>query len=118
MKKFTIGFTITFLTLMSCKKEKIEPLTVPTVQEEMAINEYLKVCYQGIMKSDTINLSMQIDSNQLVKGELAYLFFEKDRSKGTFEGQMFGDTLKGVYTFASEGKESKREIVFLKKEKF
>jgi hypothetical protein len=48
---------------------------------------------------------------------LTYLFFEKDKNNGTLVGQMVGDTLRANYTFMSEGKESSRDIVFLRKGK-
>ncbi|CAM4151323.1 hypothetical protein FLAN108750_12765 [Flavobacterium antarcticum] len=103
--------------LSSCKKEVNQPLVTPTVQEEMVSNESQIVCYQGIIKNDTINLSLHIEQNQAIKGELSYLFFEKDKNNGTIVGQMVGDTLRANYTFMSEGKKSEREIVFLRKGK-
>ena len=117
MKKEILVLLSIILLLFSCKKEKNEPLPAPTVQEEMVANEFQIVCYQGIKKKDTINLSLEINENQEVKGELSYLFFEKDKSKGVISGKMFGDTLKGNYIFMSEGVQSSREIVFLRKGK-
>ncbi len=115
-KEFLLLLSVAF-AFVSCKKEVNEPLPAPTVQEEMVANEFEIICYQGIIKSDTINLSLQIAKNQDVKGDLSYLFFEKDKNKGVIVGKMSGDTLKGNYTFMSEGKESFREIVFLRKGK-
>lgn len=71
-------------------------------------------CYILENLKDTILLKMIIDKNQ-VSGDLLYHYFEKDRNTGTIEGEMKGDTLFATYTFMSEGKESKREVVFLKK---
>lgn len=117
MKKLLLLALFTFFALSSCKKEENEPLVTPTVQEEMVANEFQIICYQGIIKSDTINLSLEIAENQDVKGDLSYLFFEKDKNNGVVVGKMVGDTLKGHYTFMSEGLESSREIVFLRKGK-
>jgi hypothetical protein len=117
MKKYLFISIVLGIVLSSCKKETNEPLPAPTVQEEMVANEFQIICYQGIMKKDTINLSLQIQENQEVKGELAYLFNEKDKNKGVVVGQMAGDTLRANYTFMSEGKESSREVVFLRKGK-
>lgn len=117
MKKEQIIVFLAFAGLFSCKNESNEPLAVPTVQEEMVVNEFQITCYQGVMKNDTINLQLQIDKNQEVTGELAYLFYEKDKSKGTIIGKMTGDTLKADYTFSAEGKKSTREVVFLRKGK-
>lgn len=117
MKKELIIIILSIFLIIACKKEPNEPLIAPTVQEEMVANEYNIICYQGIIKNDTINLSLQIEENQDLKGELEYLFFEKDKNNGTIVGQMIGDTLKANYTFMSEGKASSRDIVFLRKGK-
>lgn len=116
MKKEFILLLAAF-AFVSCKNDAIEPLPAPTVQEEMVANESKIICYQGIIKKDTVNLTLRFEENQHVKGDLSYLFFEKDKNKGTISGQMIGDTLKANYTFMSEGKESTREVVFLRKGK-
>jgi hypothetical protein len=116
MKRVLTLLTLIF-TIISCKNEANEPLPIPTVQEEMVANESQIICYQGIVKKDTFNLKFKIDSNQEVKGELTYLFFEKDKNKGTIVGKMDGDTLKANYTFMSEGVKSDKEVVFLRKGK-
>ena len=38
-----------------------------------------------------------------------------DKNAGTIAGEMRGDTLIANYTFTSQGKQSVREVVFLKK---
>ena len=64
------------------------------------------------MGKDTFFLKTEVFEN-VVTGNLAYLFHEKDRQKGTLEGRMTGDTLIANYTFASEGQTSVRQITFL-----
>lgn len=71
-------------------------------------------CYILANGKDTVSLKMMIDNNQ-VSGDLLYHYFEKDRNTGTIKGEMKGDTLFATYTFMSEGKESKRDVAFLKK---
>jgi hypothetical protein len=117
MKKELLTSFLAVVVLVSCKKETNEPLPAPTVQEEMVASESQINCYQGIIKNDTIKLSLHIEPNQQVKGQLTYLFFEKDKNNGTLVGQVVGDTLRANYTFMSEGKESSRDIVFLRKGK-
>ena len=51
-----------------------------------------------------------------VLGNLTYELKEKDRNSGTFSGEINGENLIGIYTFMSEGIESKREVAFLIKE--
>ena len=72
-------------------------------------------CYSRISGKDTAILTLIVTGTR-VSGDLTYHFFEKDRNTGTIKGEMFGDTLKAEYTFRSEGKESVREVSFLKKE--
>lgn len=70
-------------------------------------------CYILENKKDTVSLKIIIDKNK-VSGDLLYQYSEKDRNTGTIQGEMKGDTLFATYTFMSEGKESKRDVVFIK----
>jgi hypothetical protein len=47
---------------------------------------------------------------------LPIFFYEKDKSMGTVEWEMRGDTLFAEYRFFSEGTFSIRELAFLKKD--
>lgn len=71
-------------------------------------------CYAYIKDKDTINLKLNINGQE-VTGDLAYNLFEKDKNKGTFSGELKGDTVIAEYTFDSEGMRSTRELVLLKK---
>lgn len=71
-------------------------------------------CYAFISGRDTISMTLNI-KDKLVDGKLTYNFYEKDLNEGTIAGTMKGDTLFAIYTFMSEGLESKREVAFLKK---
>ncbi|WP_026705600.1 hypothetical protein [Flavobacterium soli] len=116
MKKSIIGSLIFFATLISCKNDPKEEVVVPTVQEEMEIEEEaVKECYAVALKQDTISLTISVKDSSLESGELQYNFFEKDKNQGTLVGNFKGDTLFADYTFMSEGKSSVREVVFLKK---
>jgi hypothetical protein len=72
-------------------------------------------CYAFTGDGDTVNLQMAI-SGQDVTGALIHNLDEKDRNKGTISGKLKGDTILADYRFSSEGAESVREIVFLKKD--
>ncbi len=116
MKKSIIGSFIFFATLISCKNDPKEEVVVPTVQEEMAVEEEaVKECYAVVLKQDSISLNISVKDSSLESGELNYNFFEKDKNQGTLVGNFKGDTLFADYTFMSEGKSSVREVVFLKK---
>ena len=72
-------------------------------------------CYTYAKNKDTASLMLMI-SGHIVTGELQYQLFEKDSNKGLIKGEMKGDTLVADYTFNSEGKQSTRQVAFLKKD--
>lgn len=72
-------------------------------------------CYRYTDGRDTILLSFQ-EENSLILGELAYNFFEKDKSSGGIRGVIIGDTILAEYDFYAEGKKSTREVAFLLKD--
>ena len=115
MKKVIIVSWVLVGFFVSCKKEKTEE-EFSAVQESVVVGEIVtEECYIGILKKDTVLMSLKIKGNQVSSGELSYKFFEKDKNEGTFIGEMKGDTLFGDYTFMSEGVSSVRQIAFLKK---
>jgi len=71
-----------------------------------------QTCYIGSIGKDTIVLKTERFPN-VVTGILEYKFYEKDQSKGEFDGKMNGDTLIAEYTFSSEGTKSVRQVAFL-----
>lgn len=87
----------------SAEMKQIQPAVIPAD------------CYLGTSGRDSITLTVR-NEGEMVTGELAYLFYEKDKSRGSFSGRMKGDTLFADYRYTSEGQESTREIAFLKKD--
>lgn len=73
-----------------------------------------QMCYAYIKGKDTARLTL-ITTGSISTGELNYKWFEKDKNTGSIEGEMRGDTLIAYYTFNSEGQQSVRQVVFLKK---
>ena len=75
----------------------------------------VRKCYFGVLEKDSVllNASMKGDS---ITGTLDYKLYEQDNSNGVFRGKMYGDTLRVLYTFVSEGMESVSEVTFLKKD--
>jgi hypothetical protein len=92
-------------------KDSLEKKETEVKQAEGTISE---VCYVGNSGKDSVFLKA-FTTGELVKGDLEYRFYEKDRNKGTFNGRMNGDTLQAEYTFLSEGVESTRQVTFLRK---
>ena len=87
----------------------------PKSEPEMKIQIPNMSCYAYVSGKDTIKLKLEKFPN-VVTGMLAYLFNEKDKSRGTIDGVMRGDTLVADYTFMSEGKSSVRQVVFMVKD--
>lgn len=109
MKKAHLIVMLISILLISCAEESTQS------PPEEAIAVTTEGCYSYMTNRDTVLLDMVL-SGTLVRGNLTYRFFEKDGNKGHIRGTMHGDTLFADYRFSSEGIESTREIVFLKKE--
>jgi hypothetical protein len=71
------------------------------------------LCYTFIQKQDTIKLSFSVNESK-IEGALQFRFYEKDKTTGSIEGEMKGDTIFATYQFMSEGTLSVREVAFLK----
>ena len=72
-------------------------------------------CYAYAGDRDTVRLTLQT-TQPTVTGQLAYRYFEKDRTQGTISGVLHGDTLLADYTFQSEGTVSVRQVAFLRRD--
>ncbi len=83
-------------------------------EEESGASESTQNCYKYISGPDTISMKVILKDDR-ISGELIYNFYEKDKSIGTFRGEMQGNRLSVIYTFMSEGVESTREVIFQKK---
>jgi hypothetical protein len=117
MKNAILFLMLSIVSLLSCNPktttaDDIQNNSASTTATENKIMVPATTCYMGTMGKDTFQLKVEVFEN-VVTGNLAYLFHEKDRQKGTFEGTMEGDTLIANYTFAAEGQTSVRQIAFL-----
>ena len=86
-----------------------------TAQEPPTAAPISPQCYAYRTDTDTVRLTLQT-TQPTVTGQLAYRYFEKDRNQGTIQGTMHGDTLLADYTFQSEGRQSVREVAFLRRD--
>jgi hypothetical protein len=89
--------------------------TKTSMAKDVKPPEIPSACYLAVSGRDSVKLTVRKEE-ELVTGDLAYLFYEKDKSLGTFSGRMKGDTLFADYTYSSEGQTSTREIAFLQKD--
>jgi hypothetical protein len=96
----------------SCKKTETTVVEKPTTPE--VYNKISTECYAYTKGKDTITANLTIEGDS-VNGNLAYKFFEKDKSSGPVVGTIKGDTLLLEYTFQSEGSQSILEVAFLRK---
>ncbi len=71
-------------------------------------------CYSMLNSADTVYMSIY-KRDTLVEGSLTYKYSGKDKNDGSINGVMRGDTLIAEYSFISEGINSLREVVFVKK---
>lgn len=110
-----IGALILSACLFSCQERtKITGQKDKNDTSNTNIPSEERTCYAYIKGKDTAHLSL-ITTGVASTGELNYKWFEKDQNSGSVEGEMHGDTLVTNYTFNSEGRQSVRQVVFLKK---
>lgn len=115
MKKFIFPIFIIVLSFAACQSESSNEEDTDKVAVDTNIVKVGETfCYAYIKDRDTAKLSF-MSTNGITTGELSYNLYEKDSNKGIIEGEMKGDTLLAEYTFNSEGKQSVRQVAFLKK---
>lgn len=119
MRLLKVILPIIIIGLFACNNEPKN--TGTTVKDTVATTPVTDIKLPGYMcfakrsASDTFWLQLNVFEN-VVTGNLNYIFKEKDSNKGEFEGKMKGDTLIADYTFMSEGKRSVRQVAFLIKD--
>lgn len=125
MKKyFLISLALVIFGFTSCKNEVIETDslennkiidsdTIVSLEDEVELDAIS--CYRYASTKDTIFLKMT-RADAEVTGSLSYNYLEKPESKGTFKGEIIGDTIFAEYAYTAEGESSVREIIFVKKD--
>lgn len=114
MKNIALLFLL--ISFLACQnnaphQKENEIVIDSAISTDPALSSY---CYQKASNRDTVRLEYTMNGDS-VNGFLSYNFYGKDKSKGTINGRMLGDTLLAMYTFFSEGVTSFREVIFLKK---
>lgn len=71
-------------------------------------------CYVYQTSNNIVSLQLH-STHAAVSGRLMYDFMGKDKSEGTISGTISGDTLYAAYKFISAGKQSLRQVAFLKR---
>jgi hypothetical protein len=115
MKIYSLAFIALITLLFACQSNNTDQNTSDSTPVDTTIVPATQqYCYQYIKDKDTAKITL-MSSGPITTGELSYNLFEKDKNNGIFEGELHGDTLIAEYTFNSEGKESVRQVAFLKK---
>lgn len=113
----TVPILLSFF-VVSCNNEtektitKADTITVPPASAD----DPAHFCYEFVTNQDTVQLELIVGPDDIISGDLLYQLAGKDRNKGTLKGVIYEDTILADYTFMSEGKQSVREITFLKKD--
>mgnify|MGYP003148082213 CR=1 FL=1 len=119
MKSTTYIFFSLGIFLFGCKSEvpeKVEEVSVEKQEIAAPKTESIQKieCYTYLESKDTIYMALRIKDDSIVEGDLSYSLFEKDQNKGSIRGRISNDSLFASYQYTSEGKESEREVFFLK----
>jgi len=113
IKQNLFALSILLTSLYSCTQSKHDSSAVNTAPAD-STEISIKGCYLYTVNKDTFQLAITAVNKNDIEGSIIYNFHEKDDSKGTFNGNFDGETLKGDYTFQSEGSTSVREVIFKK----
>jgi len=108
-----LAFASMLLLLGSCNWSPTQNSAINT--KKSSSDSTFNICYSSVVKKDTVLLNALVYGDS-IRGSLGYKLYEKDQNNGSILGTMQGDTLRAMYTFVSEGSESVREVVFLKKD--
>ena len=101
-------------THLGCNQSSNRDTHGPEASGSKAGEALLTGCYIATAGRDTFQLAITQVSDSLIEGSLHYNFFEKDDSDGQVEGIYKDGVLSAIYTFKSEGKLSKRQVIFRK----
>ncbi|REA60888.1 hypothetical protein DSL64_13380 [Dyadobacter luteus] len=108
-----VPFIAIALLTAACNSNPTQNTAIDTKRSEK--DSTFNICFSSMVKKDTVLLNAHM-SGDSVTGSLGYKLYEKDQNNGSLLAKMYGDTLRGMYTFMSEGKESVREVIFIKKD--
>lgn len=76
---------------------------------------FIKECYLDVDGRDSLKMSIEIDEQFDVKGQLEFANYQMDSSKGEVLGEIVGDTLIVIHEFEAEGTHNRVQRVFLRR---
>jgi hypothetical protein len=95
-------------------KDSTSTASSPIVKTNTADSMVTPSCYAHQTSNNLVLLKLNTVRPN-VSGYLTYAIMGKDKNEGIISGTMRGDTLFAHYNFMSEGKQSVRQVAFLKK---
>ncbi|NCU06014.1 MAG: hypothetical protein GXC73_18780 [Chitinophagaceae bacterium] len=107
-------FFIFFLPACSNSAEQKDNQQEKTAETPSDADEPAHYCYELNNEAAVVELELVVGPDDMVSGDLVYQLTGKDKNSGTFKGVIQNDTILADYKFMSEGKESVRELTFLK----
>jgi hypothetical protein len=115
MKNKSIGVIVMLLALLACQNQSVISNTIDpnktTIDSIQSLATYLTGCYEYNVGQDTIRLTLKVNGTN-VSGELFYDMYEKDKSRGTLDGNLKDSVIESNYSFNSEGMDSESEVFF------
>ncbi len=99
---------------ISCNNDSTKTTDAEKTNVEKIDSSNERQCYADTTKNKVF-LHLNLKDNN-VTGSLDYQIAGKDQNKGSLQGEMKGDTLIADYNFMSEGIQSTRQVIFLKKD--
>ncbi len=94
----------------SANSNKVDSSKTP-IDSSLTLAAKLTGCYEYNVGQDTIRLTLKINGNK-VSGDLYYDMYEKDKSRGTLDGNLKDSVIESNYSFNSEGMDSESEVFF------
>lgn len=116
LQQLLIALVLFIFLFTACTNsaEQTDKPQEPIAETLPAADEPAHYCYELNNETGVVELELVVGPDDMVSGDLVYQLTGKDKNTGTFKGVIQNDTILVDYKFMSEGKESVREITFLK----
>lgn len=85
------------------------------IKDEINSGTTTKECYLEVDGKDSLKLSIEINEEMKVTGQLEFINYQMDSSRGDVNGEIIGDTLILIHEFQAEGTFNRVQRVFLRK---
>ncbi len=115
MKQKQVWLLGIIMAFFACQNQSTTNQTTDSVKAPIDsaqnLGASLTGCYEYNVGQDTIRLTLYVAGTK-VSGELFYDMYEKDKSRGTLNGNLKDSIIETNYAFNSEGMDSEAEVFF------